>query len=135
MIEFMYREERLSTSGTILRPVAKVYLPKEDDQWVAEYFYVDSGADYTLIPYRLGHFLGLDRRSESEVRDIGGIGGVIGTRRVNRPMKIGDHTFPCELAWAQVERVPLLLGREGVFDHFDVTFQQTERKIVFQWRG
>lgn len=60
MIEFDYRQERLRTGEIIFRPVAKVYLLRSGNEWIAEYFYVDSGTDYTLIPYRMGRFLGLE---------------------------------------------------------------------------
>ena len=71
MVEFDYRQERLRSGEIIFRPVAKVYLLKSDSEWIAEYFYVDSGADYTLIPYRMGRFLSLERIA-SEVKEIGG---------------------------------------------------------------
>jgi hypothetical protein len=134
MIEFDYRKERLRTRRIIYRPVAKVSLLKTGGEWIAEYFYIDSGADYTLVPYRIGRFLGLEV-SASEVREIGGIGGVIGTRFVVVPMKIGNHQFDCKIAWAQIERVHLLLGREDVFDHFDITFRQRDKKTTFVWRN
>lgn len=127
MIEFDYRQERLHTGEIIFRPVAKVYLLRSYNEWIAEYFYVDSGADYTLIPYRMGRFLGLERRA-SEVKEIGGIGGVIAVRFAVIPMKIEGNEFDCTLAWAQIERVPFLLGREGVFDYFDITFQQRKKE-------
>ncbi|GFP43573.1 hypothetical protein HKBW3C_02703, partial [Candidatus Hakubella thermalkaliphila] len=87
MIEFDYRQERLRTGEIIFRPVAKVYLLRSGSEWIAEYFYIDSGADYTLIPYRMGRFLGLERKA-SEVKEIGGIGGVIGVRFAVAPLKI-----------------------------------------------
>jgi hypothetical protein len=130
MIEFDYRRESLRTGEIIFRPVAKVYLRKTDGEWVAEYLYVDSGADYTLIPYRMGRFLGLNAVA-TEVKEIGGIGGVIGVRLAIVPMRIGKYQFDCAIAWAQIERVPLLLGREGVFEHFEVTFRQKARKVIF----
>ncbi|MEW5767465.1 MAG: hypothetical protein AB1797_07525 [bacterium] len=107
MIEFDYRQERLRTGEIIFRPVAKVYLLGAEDEWLPEYFYIDSGADYTLIPYRMGRFLGLERIA-SEVKEIGGIGGVIGVRFATVSMKIEKHQFNCTLAWAQIERVPFL---------------------------
>ena len=132
MIEFDYRPERSRTGEVIFRPVAKVYLLRSENEWVAEYFYIDSGADYTLIPYRMGRFLGLERIA-TEVKEIGGIGGVIATRFAVVPMKIEEHEFDCTIAWAQIERVPFLLGRENVFDHFDITFQQRKKKTIFVW--
>lgn len=132
MIEFDYRQERLHTGETIFRPVAKVYLLKSGNEWIAEYFYVDSGADYTLIPYRMGRFLGLERIA-SEVKEIGGVGGVIGGRFAVVPMKMEEYRFDCTIAWAQIERVPFLWGREDIFEHFDITFQQRNKKTIFAW--
>lgn len=132
MIEFDYRQERLHTGETIFRPVAKVYLLKSGNEWIAEYFYVDSGADYTLIPYRMGRFLGLERIA-SEVKEIGGVGGVIGARFAVVPMKMEEYRFDCTIAWAQIERVPFLLGREDIFEHFDITFQQRNKKTILAW--
>jgi hypothetical protein len=81
MIEFDYRQERLRTGETIFRPVAKVYLLRAEGEWIAEYFYVDSGADYTLIPYRMGRFLGLAGTLQS-FRD-----------RKQPPLYLGDESF------------------------------------------
>lgn len=134
MIEFDYRRERLRTGEIIFRPVAKVHLLKKEGEWIAEYFYVDSGADYTLIPYRMGRFLGLEKIA-SEIREMGGIGGVIAVRFALIPMRIECHQFDCTVAWAQIEGVPFLLGRESVFDGFDIILQQRSKKILFEWRG
>jgi hypothetical protein len=133
MIEFDYRQERLHTGEIIFRPVAKLYLLRSENEWIAEYFYVDSGADYTLIPYRMGRFLGLERIA-SGIKEIGGIGGVIAVRFAVIPMKIEEHKFDCTLAWAQIEQIPFLLGRENVFEYFDITFQQRKRKTIFVWQ-
>jgi len=133
MIEFHYRQELLKTGDIILRPVAKVNLLRSENEWITEYFYVDSGADYTLIPYRMGRFLGLEKIA-SEVREIGGIGGVIGARFAQVPMKIETYQFDCTIGWAQIERIPFLLGRQDVFEHFDITFQQRMKKTIFEWQ-
>jgi hypothetical protein len=133
MIEFNYREEVLRGGEIIFRPVAKAYLLRYEKEWIAEYFYVDSGADYTIIPYRMGRFLGLERKA-SGIREIGGIGGVIAVRFANVPMKVERYQFDCTIAWAQIERVPFLLGREDVFEYFDITFQQRKKKTIFIWQ-
>ena len=134
MVEFDYRKERLRSGETIFRPVAKVYLFRAGREWIPEYFYVDSGADYTLIPYRFGQFIGLENIA-SDVKEISGIGGVVGVRFAVIPMKIEGHQFDCEIAWAQIERVPFLLGRKNVFDYFNITFQQRKRSTIFTWEN
>jgi len=133
MIEFDYRQEHLRTGEIIFRPVAKAYLLKSGSEWIPKYFYVDSGADYTLIPYRMGRFLNLGEIA-SEVKEIGGIGGFIATRFAVVPMRIEGYQFDCTIAWAQIEHVPFLLGRENVFEYFDITFQQRNKKTVFIWQ-
>ena len=133
VIEFDYRQERLRTGEIVLRPVTKVYLLKSEREWIVEYFYVDSGADYTLIPYRMGRFLGLEGIA-SEVKEIGGIGGVIAVRFAVVPVKMEAHQFDCTIAWAQIERVPFFLGREDVFERFDITFQQRKKRTIFVWQ-
>lgn len=133
MIEFDYRQEQSYSGEIIYRPIAKVYLLRNDAEWIAEYFYIDSGADYTLIPYRIGYFLKLEKNA-SEIKEMGGIGGAIPVRFSTIPMKIGEYQFDCTIAWAQIESVPLLLGRENVFDYFDITFKQKVRKIIFNWQ-
>ena len=108
-------------------------MQKLENEWIAEYFYVDSGADYTLIPYRMGRFLNFERKA-TEVTEIGGIGGIIGVRHVQVRMKIQDYQFNCKLAWAQIERVPFLLGRHDVFEFFDIIFQQRNKRTFFDWQ-
>ena len=54
----------------------------------------DSGVDYTLVPYRRGRFLGLEKIA-SEIREMGGIGGVIAVRFAPVPMRIETYQFDC----------------------------------------
>jgi hypothetical protein len=130
-IEFPYRQEKSLHPDYIYRPVAKVVLKGNNNREVIDYFYVDSGADYTLIPYKLGLFLGL-RADNQEVCEVQGISGVAGVIFCKIKMKIGDFWFEVQVAWAQIEHVPLLLGRIDVFDQFEVTFQQVQGKVIFK---
>lgn len=124
-IEFPYRREKLRSGDSIFRPVAKVFLRRRKD-WIAHYFYVDSGADYTLLPYRIGRFFGLGDVA-TDAAEIKGIGGVVGVRFATLEARIGETEFECPVAWAQVETLPLLLGRQGVF-----SFRQNERVVSFR---
>lgn len=71
-IEFPYRKEPSSREGYIYRPVAKVILKGAHGREIIDYFYIDSGADYTLIPYKLGQFLELKptKSAFSEVQRV-----------------------------------------------------------------
>lgn len=66
-----------------------------------------------------------------------GVGGEI--EYVNRSIEltIDGHAFRATVAWILTENTnaPLLLGREVVFDLFDIKFIQAEERIEFEWRG
>lgn len=129
MIVFKYKEESLTT-GTILRPVADVYLKTKSNFWIEFHPYIDSGADITMIPLSLGKLLGVDV-DKTTVEQIGGIRGSVPVVYVKGDMKIGAEIFPAHIAWALTENVPPLLGRTDVFDIFEVTFKQHARQILF----
>ncbi len=132
-IEFDYRKEISSVLGEIYRPIAKIQL-KGDKGWISEFMYVDSGADFTLIPYRLGKFLGFIHE-DGEIHEIHGINGTVPVVFKTISTKLGNHEFQMRAAWSQLEDVPLLLGRLDVFDQFDITFRQNNKKVIFDERS
>ncbi len=97
---------------------------------------VDSGAEISLINKVLGEELGFAVARSEKIETGQGVGGEI--KYVNRTidMSIGGHHFNTPVAWVIDETdVPLLLGREVVFDLFDIKFVQAEERIEFEWRG
>jgi hypothetical protein len=98
---------------------------------------VDSGAELSLISWEIGNLLGF-RLAEREILSNGtGVGGEIQyvTREVD--LTIDGHSFKAPVAWLQAKftDAPLLLGREVVFDLFNIEFIQAEERIIFKWRG
>lgn len=127
-VEFPYRKERSSTFRVILRPVAKVILEEEFDQWL----YVDSGADITLLPLSVGDLIGFRRLRQDKLQKIMGVGKSSVPIIVKRAaMRIGSLRFAARVAWSQVEEVPPLLGRTDVFRKFSITFKEKERITIF----
>jgi hypothetical protein len=85
--------------------------------------YIDSGADMTLIPSDFGKLLGMDLKNNRSA-----LAGVTGT-----PMKVSlqsteiriGHTIrKAKVAVSLRNDVPYLLGREGVFKAFKITFEE-----------
>lgn len=131
-IEFDFRKERSGIFGEIFRPVVKLLLAHKHNI-VPEIFYVDSGADITLIPKSVGEILKFPNPSSSEIFDIMGIGekGVpIVLRRVE--ILLNDFKIFTRIGWALTEDVPLLLGREDFFKYFNITFAKN-KKTIFKW--
>jgi hypothetical protein len=98
---------------------------------------VDSGAELSLMSLRIGNLLGFQLADGEILSDGTGIGGEIQyvTRAVD--LAIDGHSFKAPVAWLQTEIIdaPLLLGREVVFDLFNIEFIQAEERIEFKWRG
>jgi Aspartyl protease len=98
---------------------------------------VDSGSEVSLIDRELGYLLGLTLLPEEVPQTGEGVGGEI--QYVNRSLDltIDGRTFKATVAWliSDVAPAPLLLGREVVFDLFDIKFVQAEKRIEFEWRG
>lgn len=130
-IEFEYRQE-VSPKGIIYRPVAKVALIGQNQRRVVEYLYIDSGADFTLIPYKIGLYLGLDAINRKVV-EVQGVNGIVGVIYHELTIEIEKYRFEIEVAWGQMEHIPLLLGRHNVFDKFEIIFREAEKRVIFNW--
>ncbi len=131
MIIFTYRKERGKITGTVYRPVAKVYIKSIEGEWIPFAPYIDSGADITLIPYTLGLKLGF--RISEEITNLHGVRGIglpVEVRKVK--MRIGNVELEPRVAWALIEEAPPLLGRLDIFDKFNITFKEREGKIIFE---
>jgi len=68
MIEFSYKEERLSENKTVLRPIADIILIANDNTEVEIPMYIDSGADLSLIPLRFGKALGFIQKKVKQLK-------------------------------------------------------------------
>ena len=130
MIVFPYRLEQSEITGSIYRPVAKVSLYGPNGKSIVQYMYIDSGADHTLIPYNVGLYLGLKSPGQT-IFEVQGVNGSLAVIYADIPISIGKKRFTASIAWAQMEHVPLLLGRTDVFDRFQVTFRQTKHIVQF----
>jgi hypothetical protein len=96
---------------------------------------VDSGADFCLMPKQLGIDLGYGVGTEEVMSKAEGVGGEVDyvLRRVD--VSIDSHTLTVPIAWLQTDdAVECLLGREVVFDNFDIEFKQRDRQIIFKYR-
>lgn len=131
MVEFEYREEDSRLFGKIVRPVADIYFIDNEGNKLISFMYIDSGADITLIPRKLGESLGFTVEG-GKIIEIGGIGNakvpvIIKTASI----MIGVRKVEVRIAWALTEEVPPLLGRTDVFDLFKIIFVQKNRRIQF----
>ncbi|MDP4008216.1 MAG: hypothetical protein Q8P68_03425 [Candidatus Peregrinibacteria bacterium] len=124
--KFQYRNDRPTIT-------ARLWLKGTKPRYFE--FLVDSGADFTLISRSDGMFLGLDysKIKGEEVKIEVANMAILHTKKVKMMLEFCDNTFeiPVLIAKEEVER---LLGRNGVFDRFDVTFKEKDQEVVFEER-
>lgn len=100
---------------------------------VKDLFLIDSGADCSLISKDAGELLGFRRYNEDPVLTAYGVGGTIEYILKMVECIIDVHKLIIPVAWVQTEGVKdLIIGRDVVFDYFDIEFKQSVDKIIFK---
>ncbi|WP_431479585.1 retropepsin-like aspartic protease [Microcystis aeruginosa] len=97
---------------------------------------VDSGAEVSLISYKIGQDLGYQLADAESTLVAETIGGNVEYVLRNLEITIDNHQLIAPVAWLQmpIDTEQLLLGREVVFDKFNIEFRQAEETIIFSWR-
>ena len=126
---FDYRKEKTREGEIIYRPAIYVYLRSTKKNWYLFDAYLDSGADLSLFTRSDCEFLG-HNLSKGKKRFIGGIsGGLIRVFVHKVPLKIGEIVINAEIAFAEIEEVPRLIGRKTIFPCFRICFDEDDLKF------
>ncbi len=136
MIEFDYKgyvetDKNGEILGVFYRPNAIVKLINEDTHVVSN-MVIDSGADVSIIPKTEGENLGFHIEEGEKVENVNGIGGQTPVVHRTIRFKIGPEIITARIAWALTDDIPPILGRETIFDIFDIEFRQTNKKVIFK---
>lgn len=95
-------------------------------------FLIDSGADYTLISKYDAALLGVEyeqiegKEITVEVANL----TFIHAKRINLILTIEGQDLIVPVLVA-AEDVEALLGRKGIFEHFDILFQENREQVIF----
>ncbi len=104
-----------------------------DDKSLEIPMLIDSGADVSLISYQTGLNLGLTKSDHEHTFEAIGIGGGTVEYLVRDiDLTIDCHTIKTPVAWVQdADSSDKIVGREIIFDYFNIEFRQSEERIVF----
>ena len=124
--------------GTLRKaPFIPVYIKTKENQTLEVFGLLDSGADSTVVPKDLADMLGLKPTGPEE--STGGIGGDAKVRPSKMQVLLkgtrGEKytlTIPVLIMTENYDEIPLLLGRNGFFENFEITFKQKENKIYLK---
>ncbi|MEO8147372.1 MAG: aspartyl protease family protein [Bacteroidia bacterium] len=98
---------------------------------------IDSGADCSVISNQTGLKLGLKLAPNETLTKAFGV-GTSSVMYVGRDIDItiDSKKITVPVAWLQDnDSTDEIIGREIVFDKFDIEFKQANKKIIFKWRG
>lgn len=96
-------------------------------------FLVDSGADYTMIPNSTALVLSLEYEkidSEEIKVEVANL-AFMHTKKTTLTLTLEGHDFEIPVLIAK-EEAECLLGRKGIFENFDILFQENQQQIIFK---
>lgn len=122
-----------SFSGSHNFPEPIVSLGVHTTQGVSLFdFFVDSGAELTILPKSFSEKVGINihKCPSSNCQGIEGKGIKIYYSTIE--IQIGGFKEKIKCAFANHDRVPLLLGRKDIFSRFNITFNTLRSSIIFE---
>lgn len=126
-IEFSLQEKR-TRFGLIADPKITVFVRARSGIYPFR-FLLDTGADFSIIPFSMAEDLGIDL-AQCPMDHCSGIQGhplrVYHTRLV---VRIGDVELTLRCLISESDTTPFLLGRADLFSRFNITFDNERKKI------
>jgi hypothetical protein len=128
-IEFPYRT-RLEGGMKFQVPVVLAELPTPRGLYPLRLL-LDSGADCTMLSRALGELAGLDVLSLPKINVKGIAGQSVTVYRGSVTLRIANLTVPSiPCLYSDSAASQFLLGREGFFDLFNITFDNRRKKTI-----
>ena len=101
--------------------------------WIRVEAYVDSGAFVSIFSLHEAAGLGLDYRTGKETFVTVGDGGLIPVYVHRLLVQLGSVKLYTAIGFSPRLGVGFnLLGRQDLFAHFDVTFSDSRRRVIFK---
>lgn len=129
-MEFFYQPIRTKVGTIKYSPRLPIII---GDSELDTFGLVDSGADISVIPLNVAKLLNINIRELS----MGlGVGGPVkmGESSIKIKLKSTDATsfdIPIRVSLSET-RFPILLGRQGFFDNYKITFLEKEKRISLE---
>lgn len=126
MIEYHWREEMSESFGRILRPVAEIHVRDKNNVSRALTLYIDSGADVSILTRSYGELFG-HNVTKGRKLVLKGIGNLHLAAYLHKTkLLIGKHEIDAEVAIAENDDVPNVLGRRDIFNLFEIQFKNIQ---------
>lgn len=126
-VSFPYETRQSVIFKQVKRPVATVgFWSDRFEKWISYNMVVDTGADYTVLPFSSITDLGINPKKECRQFKTQGIGGTetVYFSKKKIKVKIGDVTKEIPLGFLSRNNIPALLGRQECLNSFAVLFSE-----------
>ncbi len=113
-------------------PLYPVKYYTDHENFIRKDALIDSGADISTINYDFGLELGFKKARHDYTLTAEGIGGTIDYLLKEIEIEIDAIRLKIPVAWLlSKDNDDIIIGREIIFDHFNIEFRQKEEKIIF----
>lgn len=112
-------------------PAATIQCFSKEGEELSLVVLIDSGATVSGMPKHVASLLGVNLKKGKPIRVFGVHGTSVRAWRHNIPVRIGNNVLGLPVAFLDDEHAPRVLGREGIFDQFTVTFMEAKRCSAF----
>ncbi|HTY43692.1 MAG TPA: hypothetical protein VMC80_00410 [Patescibacteria group bacterium] len=132
---FKYKSVKLESGDVIYRPLIPLTLIGLNER-LDIIAILDSGSDMSVIPKDVAEILGVRLLLDTELSGI--TKDKVKAKQGNISISFGkgreNYNLQIPILIPEKEDIPLVVGRIGFFDKFDITFSEKERKIIFKRR-
>lgn len=128
---FPYGITMLESGGVKVAPVAKIEFQTSNGDWRPAFLIIDSGATISALPKTDAEMLGV--RAEDGIKFLV---SSIGNEKIEGwkhllLIKLGSSLLKVPFIFLNSSFAPRVLGRENVFDHFTIIFEEQKRRSGF----
>lgn len=130
---FKYKPVVLKSGEVIKRPIIPFTVVGKER--LALFGILDSGSDNTIISEDIAAILGVELMKDNEIFGISRNPVKAKESKLDVIFGKGNEIYEFQipvLVPLIEEDIPIIIGREGFFNHFKITFNETEKKIEFK---
>ncbi len=114
-------------------PTIKLLLEVESPKGPAPFIFLfDTGADVSSLPSAAAKKLGVDLDKCPQETMSGYEGNSVTVYMSPIKIKFGDKFFPIPCVFHPSDDVPILLGRAGILDKFNIFLDGKKKEITFE---
>lgn len=97
-------------------------------------FIMDTGADNLTLPHHMIVLLGLKKENLDESQSQGIGKELVRTWEGKITIDFCNRKFSAHCSFTDNNKTPLLLGKENIFDSFNVSFDNDKEQTIFEER-